>query len=281
MVLFRLFTRKWIISTILVILGIAVLMRLGIWQLDRLEQRREFNARVSEQLRRPPLDLSAAVVDEDLMNIEYRKVTVTGMYDFENQVVLRNQSWQDQYGVHLITPLHISGSNQVVIVDRGWIPATDMAPENWSKYNEPGEVNVIGTIRRSQVKPDFGRISDPIIDSGERLTAWNLLNIEQMQTQMPYRLIPIYISLVPDNSHLGPPYKSELKLDLTEGPHLAYAIQWFTFATILGLIYYLYVRREEKIKSMDKSGDVERLQSRSERSILGDQNASSHRGGKL
>ena len=52
----RMFSRKWLLTTILVIAAMAVMARLGIWQLDRLHQRRAFNARVSAQIDRPPLD---------------------------------------------------------------------------------------------------------------------------------------------------------------------------------------------------------------------------------
>ena len=41
----RMFSRKWLLTTILVIAAMAVMARLGIWQLDRLHQRRAFNAR--------------------------------------------------------------------------------------------------------------------------------------------------------------------------------------------------------------------------------------------
>jgi surfeit locus 1 family protein len=229
-----------------------VLIRLGFWQLDRLEQRRNFNARASEQIHQPPLELSADIADQELASMEYRNIIGTGEYDFNNQFVLRNQSWQDQYGVHLITPLRISDTDYFVLVDRGWIPAADMDPENWYKYDEPGEIQIRGAIRRSQNKPDFGRISDPGLDPGQRLTAWNFINIDRIQRQMPFQLFPIYIQLTPDDQHFNPPYPSELLLDLTEGPHLGYAIQWFTYASILAIIYFKYIQREEKRMSTDR-----------------------------
>ena len=38
------FNRQWWWTTLLVLLGIALLLRLGFWQLDRLAQRRAYNA---------------------------------------------------------------------------------------------------------------------------------------------------------------------------------------------------------------------------------------------
>ena len=101
---------RWILTTLLVMAGVAVLIRLGIWQLDRLQTRRAFNARVTAQINQPTLDLNLAPGIPDLNMMEYRKVTVTGEYDFADQVALRNQAWQDQPGVHLLTPLKIAGS---------------------------------------------------------------------------------------------------------------------------------------------------------------------------
>jgi cytochrome oxidase assembly protein ShyY1 len=84
-----------------------VMVRLG-FQLDRLATRRSFNARVSEQVGQSPLMLSSESFTQngfkldDLVWMEYRQVIVTGVYDTEQEVALRNQVWHDQYGV--LTP---------------------------------------------------------------------------------------------------------------------------------------------------------------------------------
>ena len=80
-VLLRIFSRRWILTTLLVIAAMGVLARLGVWQLDRLEQRRAFNARVQAQIDQPQLELSGPALEADLANMEYRQVSVTGEYD--------------------------------------------------------------------------------------------------------------------------------------------------------------------------------------------------------
>src|SRR5215217_2504887 len=132
MVFRRMLNRKWLLTTILVIAAAAVMVRLGIWQLDRLAQRRAFNARVLAQIDQPVLDLSGEALGADLANMEYRKVKVTGEYDFSQEVALRNQAMNGQWGVHLITPLRIAGTDQAVLVDRGWIPGEDFTSGNWA-----------------------------------------------------------------------------------------------------------------------------------------------------
>ena len=254
---FRLLSRKWLISTILVLAASLVMARLGIWQLDRLEKRRSFNNRVLGQVNQPPLELNGQMLSngdfnsEKLRDFEYRQVVVTGEYDFTHQVALRNQVWQNEYGVHLLTPLRILEADQVIFVDRGWIPGEafyeGMEVGEWRKFNEAGVVVVQGVIRRQQTQPDFGRINDPTpAPGGERLVAWNLVNLSHIQKQIPYPILTVYIQQAPDPAWDRLPYRSQPELDLTEGPHLGYAIQWFTFAGILWIGYPFFISREDE-----------------------------------
>jgi surfeit locus 1 family protein len=240
----RMFSRRWILTTLLVIAAMAVMIRLGIWQLDRLEKRRAFNARVLAQVNQPPLLLSGQALDADLASLEYRPVIVEGEYDSSQEVALRNQAWNDQIGVHLLTPLKIAGSDRAVLVDRGWVPVQDFDSHDWSQYGETGKVRVTGVIRASSSTPDFGKRADP----PGRLDVWNFANVARIAEQVSIPLLPIYIQQAPDPSWLGLPHRSQPELDLTEGPHLGYAFQWFTFAAILGLGYPFFIRRQEKAK---------------------------------
>jgi surfeit locus 1 family protein len=245
MVIRQTISRRWWKTTILVLLAMAVMARLGIWQLDRLEQRRAFNARVQAQLDQPTLILEGAALDQDLENMEYRQVIVQGVYDQASEVALRNQVWENQGGVHLLTPLKIANSDRAVLVNRGWIPYEDFISGDWSKYTETGEVQVAGVIRASESKPDFGGRTDPIPAPGESpLKAWHLANVVGISQQVPYELLPVYIQQSPDQSWTGMPYRTQPDLELTEGSHFGYAIQWFTFAGILGVGYLFFIRRE-------------------------------------
>lgn len=241
----RMFSRQWWWTTLLVIAACGVMVRLGIWQLDRLEQRRAFNARVQAQINRESIVLDADTLDEDLVSMEYRSAVVVGEYDHDQEVGLRNQVWGNQPGIHLVTPLRISGSDRAVLVDRGWIPAEDSSRERWSQYAQPGMVQIQGVIRRSTTRPQIGRRTDPTPLPGQgRLDLWNLLNVERIDDQVPGSLLPVYIQQVPDPDQSAPPYPSPLELDLSEGPHLGYAGQWFLFALVLAVGYPLYLRRQ-------------------------------------
>jgi surfeit locus 1 family protein len=185
-----------------------------------------------------------------LSGMEYRSVVVSGEYDLADQVMLRNQVWQDQPGVHLLTPLKIEGTNEAVLVDRGWVPFADAESGHLSQYDEKGKVTVHGVIRQSQSGPDFRGLPDPTLAPGQkRLAAFNLVNLDRINQQVNLVMLPVYIQQAPDPAWTAMPYRSQPVLDLSEGPHLGYALQWFTFALILGGGYPFYIRRQLKMQS--------------------------------
>ena len=243
MLLRKMFSRKWWFTTLLVLLGSALCVRLGIWQLDRLDQRRAFNAQVISMRAMPVLDLNDEGADS-VETMEWRSVTFTGEYDFTNQVALRNQYYRDQYGYHLLTPLLSNG--MAVLVDRGWIPAEgNSAPSDWRKYDEPGVVTVTGQIRLGQAKPVIGGVADAQPADGSPLWVWNNADLEKITPQMPYPVLNVFIQPNMDITDDVPPIPYQPEVELTEGSHFGYALQWFTFATILFVGYPFYLRKQE------------------------------------
>lgn len=237
------FSLKWVFTTLLVFAGTLVLIRLGVWQLDRLETRRANNAHYVEMLSMPPLDLNAEI-PESLTEMEYRAVTVSGIYDFENQIAVRNQVHLEQYGYHLFTPLLFNGT--AVLVNRGWIPADgNSAPQDWRTYDEPGEVTVAGVIRLGRGKPAFGGVDDALPADGSRLEIWNNADVARIAEQTPYPILQIYIQPETDAGDATPPIPSAPEFELTEGSNFGYALQWFTFAAILFFGYPFFLRKQE------------------------------------
>lgn len=243
-----LFSRRWLLATVLVLAAAAVLARLGFWQLDRLEWRRSLNARVMEQQAADLLALSAESLESDLYSMEYRRVTVTGVYLPEDEIVLRNQVWQGEFGtqmgVKLFTPLLIAGTDSAILVERGWIPDT----EDRAAYLEEGPVTVSGQLRRAET--DFALNAslhpDPTLaPDQERLDVWNNLDLVRLASQMQTDLLPVYLQIVPTAQQIEPPFALPPELDLSEGPHLGYAFQWFAFAALLLIGYPIYVQRQE------------------------------------
>ncbi len=245
----RLFSRRWLLATVLVLAAAAVMVRLGVWQLDRLEWRRAFNARVIEQANLAPMQLGAADTNLDLYSMEYRQVQITGEYLANDAVALRNQVWVtvygNQLGYKLLMPLRIEGSDTAILVDRGWIPAEQ--PLDLAQYAEPGPVTITGQLRRAEIDVQLAFNADPTLQPGEqRLELWNYLDLPRLAQQMQTPLLTSgYVQIVPQGEQTQPPFANPPELDLSEGSHFGYAVQWFTFATILLAGYPFFARRQD------------------------------------
>jgi surfeit locus 1 family protein len=235
-----LFGRKWWWVTLLVMVAMLVLARLGVWQLDRLDQRRAKNTLIAAALAASPLDLAHETLPDDLSTLKNRQVATAGTYDFDNQIVLKVQNWEGRAGAHLITPLLLEGGEKAVLIDRGWIPEADNNPVDRAKFDVPGRVTVEGYVVMSEAL--LGR---EIAAPEERQTEWYRVDIAAIQQQIPYELLPIYVMQAPEDSQ-ELPYRPELVVDLSEGSHLGYALQWFTFSLGLCIAYVIYVRKSMK-----------------------------------
>lgn len=242
-------SRKWLMTTLLVLCGSALCVRLGFWQLDRLEQRRAFNAHVMEMRALPPLELNREF-PEDLTAMEYRAVQVIGEFDFSAQVALRNEYHDSELGYHLLTPLQPE-HGPAVLVDRGWIPADgNGSPGDWRKYDHDGAVAVSGIIRLGLARPAPGAVPASSLTPGQtRLDLWSNVDLEGIARQLPYPLLPVLIVQDMDPADTHPPIPYQEEIQLTEGPHLGYAGQWFVFGAMLFFGYpFFYLRKQEAIR---------------------------------
>lgn len=222
--------RDWIFLA-LALVATPVCTRLGFWQLDRLQQRRAHNALVQERLTMPPIQPGSQA--SDLEDLEYRRAVLQGQFDTDHELLLTNRSHQEQPGVHLVTPLLPDGAEPAVLVDRGWIPVSQTAGNGLDPYHLEGEVRLEGILRRSRPEPRWSFLADPVPESeGAFIRRWRVLNIERIQIQMPYPLAPYFIEQNQRLSLASPQPIPDPDIDLSEGPHLSYAVQWFSFAGI-------------------------------------------------
>lgn len=226
---------------ILAALAAAAFLRLGLWQLDRHAQRAARNAAILASLDQPPLQLpeDGPIGEWD----DYRRAQATGRFDPSNQVLLMNRPYRDQPGYHLVTPLLLGEDGPAVLVDRGWIPQEAENPERLADYVTEEPVAVSGRLLPSQPEPSWSALADPTPAPGERRVNWRALNIATIQQQVPYSLAPLYLEQsVPLNRPGAAPIPAP-ELELSAGPHLGYAIQWFAFAVIAVGGAVLWVRR--------------------------------------
>jgi len=232
------FSKRWRWATLLVLVLTAVFIRLGIWQLDRLEQRRAQNAAIIAVLDTPAYQMDAAPLP-NAQQIPGRWVTVTGRYDSDHQMLLILQNWQNRAGVNLITPLLLDDGDVAVLIDRGWIPNEELG--NLAAYDVSGPVTLTAYVALPEI---LGRQTAP--DPTFQPEIYRV-DTAVLQTQLPYDLQPVYLVLPPDETgNIEWPYRQPREIDISDGPHLGYALQWFAFALIALGGYAYFVRRSER-----------------------------------
>lgn len=242
-----LFSRRWWWVTLVVLALMAILARLGIWQLDRLAQRRDANAQLLAAIESAPIDLNARVtefaklipddVGTDLAN---RDVVVSGSYDYADQRILKLQSWQGQAGVHLITPFVLDGTNVAVLVDRGWIPDREHEAGN-TFADEPGARTITGYVALTETISR--RTADSVVPVSPGMELFRV-DVAALDEELPFALLPFYVKLAPpEGVQTELPFAAAKEVDLSEGPHLGYAMQWFIFSLGLGIAYVIFVNR--------------------------------------
>jgi surfeit locus 1 family protein len=232
--------KRWFFPTIFVIAGVIVLVRLGLWQLDRLQQRRDLNQVIAARWDQEPYNLNQSGLPAQLEALGYRRIEVTGRFDYTQQIALKNQNRETEPGVKLVAPL-VLPDGQAILVQRGWIPYAQAPSEQWAQYNEkPGDTTIVGMIQKSQFLPGAKPPATPQKE-------WFRVDIDTIQQQMTYPLLPVFLIQLPEpgQAYTDLPYR-EVPFEITEGNHFGYAIQWFMFAVILGGGYLPYVFYQEK-----------------------------------
>lgn len=216
---------RWDLAFLLASVLMALLfIRLGIWQLARLGERRARNALVVARLAEPPQTL--AKLPRDSGATTYRRVRVTGTYDVTHEVVVTGRTREGSPGVHLVTPLRPDGADTSVLVDRGWVYSPDASQVDQRQWREPLRVDTTGYVAA------FVRhAGEPALRGPSLRMRW--LDPDTIARAIGYPLAGFYVVLDGDTSthsfhvpaRVPPP-------PLDEGPHLSYAIQWFAFAAI-------------------------------------------------
>jgi cytochrome oxidase assembly protein ShyY1 len=228
---------RWIGFHLLVVAGVVLMVNLGFWQLRRLDERREFNAAVEARIDQPvvPLDELLAQLDAgtDVDDIEWRPVEVRGTYLPEEQVLVVNRSQNGRAGDNVVTPLALD-DGRVLVVNRGFVPLAVDVPDA-----PAGEVTVRGVVRPSQERRR-GQLSDP---SDGELTEVQRIDLDRLAQQLPGDVVAVYVDLLAsDPAEADGVPEPVTRPDLSEGPHLSYAVQWFIFSAAVVVGWVLAVR---------------------------------------
>jgi surfeit locus 1 family protein len=225
----------------------AVCIRLGFWQLDRLQERRDRNEAIASAMMLPPIPLpdSLASVLAAPERYVYRRVTAQGHYDLTAELVLRGRSLAGRPGVHLLSPLVLAGDT-AVLVNRGWAPSEDAVRVALEEYRELGPQRVEGILMQPPAVDD--PVEMAIESPSGPVRTFARLPLHRFRVEAGRSLLlPLYVQQIAQGEAVaGSPVRLGVP-PLDEGPHLGYAVQWFGFAAVaLGGLLVVYLRARRK-----------------------------------
>jgi surfeit locus 1 family protein len=207
----------------------ALFVRLGFWQLSRLSERRARNALVVARLGEPAVPF--ARLPRDSAEARYRRARISGTYDFAHEVVFVNRIRDGAPGVQLVTPL-VPDSEEgplgdtVVLVDRGWVYSADGTTVDAAAWREPVHLDGSGYVQEYLVLGTFAAV----LPGHPNWYRWLDPAVIAKALGRP---VAGYYLVLDSGAEAGPRLPQRVPTPpLDEGPHLSYAIQWFSFAAI-------------------------------------------------
>ncbi len=217
--------RPFATVTALVLLTAALF--LGTWQYQRLHWKNDLINRIEAGLAAPEVPLSPEIdIPQDW---EYRRVTLTGHYLHDHEILLKPRTYNETMGAHVLTPLQPDNGGLPVLVSRGWVPQASDA------HTRPeGSVGLTVHIALPQEPNRFTPPNTP--EKG----AWYWIDKQAIDAHNGFETRPYLLYAVTEDpgDDTAPPVPGQLRLDYPND-HFAYMLFWFFMAFALVIVYIL------------------------------------------
>ena len=234
---------KWIAFHLLCLLGVVLMVNFSIWQFGRLSERREFNSEVRQRSALETVNISKLDLSDPLA-VQWRSAGAIGTYDPNEQVLILNRSQNGVAGLNVVTPL-ILDDGRAILVNRGFIGLSATPPSAPS-----GTVRVLGTVQISEQRT-AGRATQA---SGEQSEFFRL-DIALLEEQIDYELLPVALVAKASEPSEGPTIAPINPPELSQGPHLSYAIQWLIFSAAVIVGWVLAIRKSLANRALTTPSD--------------------------
>ena len=223
---------------------LSLLIALGMWQLGRAEQKRNFFEQQKQGLASTEvLDLSNSIED-NINSLRYKKVQTVGHYDKAHQFLLDNQITSGKVGYLVMTPFIMDRpSKAAVLVNRGWVPLNQDRSQLPDINIINGKVTLKGRINNF---PGVGiKLAGAEIPTSGWPSVLQVIDARVLSEKLGYPVAAFQIELDKESPE---GFKREWQVTTIMPPeqHIAYAVQWFALAATLTALFFWYSIKRSK-----------------------------------
>ena len=210
---------------------LALLIRLGFWQLDRAVEKENLLALQAVSMSKSAINLHDILGETE--DFRYRQVKLVGRYDPAHQYLIDNQIVNGKAGYFVLTPFQLEATDRTVLVNRGWVPLNHdrrVMPE--LTINEVSQT-LSGRINRF---PSVGiQLKGAEIPTENWPSIVQVVDIKILSDKLGRSLLPFQVEL---ESTMAEGYVRDWKINISMSPekHIGYAVQWFGLAITLTLL---------------------------------------------
>ncbi|MFF5706755.1 SURF1 family protein [Streptomyces sp. NPDC012794] len=238
-------TRQWVSLTLVALVLVPVMVKLGFWQFHRHEHRVAQNELIARNLYGKPVPVTEITSPgHTVPRADYwRAVTATGTYDSAHEVVVRMRTSNgDKVGFHVVTPL-VLDDGRAVLVNRGWVPGGgDPRAFPPVPAAPSGQVTVTGRLKADETSGGSGIKDRKGLPDRQVM----LINSEQQAAALGKPVLGGYLELTAPEPAGGSPEPVADPDHDSIGAHMAYAVQWWLFASAVPVGWLVLVRREKR-----------------------------------
>lgn len=213
-----------------------ILFALGIWQLNRAEEKKAVIKLQDQRLLAETLVLTAAIPD-DTEALLFKPIKAVGHYDNQHQYLLDNQVNKGKVGYFVLTPFLLKNENKAVLVNRGWLPLGKYRSDLPNINVDNNEITITGRVNR------FPAVGIKLAGAEIPTETWpaliQVVDAKVLTKQIGFSLLSFQVELGKEAAH-GFTREWHQQQVMTPEKHVAYAVQWFLLAFTLTVLFVKY-----------------------------------------
>lgn len=215
---------------------LPILLALGIWQLNRAEEKRVLISLKEQRQSAEVLILSKTLPDTPEAYL-YKPIQAIGHYDTDHQYLLDNQVNKGKAGYFVLTPFMLKNENKAVLVNRGWLPLGKSRSGLPDIPVDSREITLNGRINRF---PTVGlKLAGAEIPTDSWPAIVQVVDTQVLAKQLGYPLFSFQVEL-DKQADDGFTREWHETLAMTPEKHIGYAVQWFLLALTLTVLFVKY-----------------------------------------